>query len=250
VLGSMRKKLTHMGDDVNALLGEVTSYMADVTHCAVFAVPLRPDNTTLNRVQLFRYKKSKTVAVLLTNEGLVTNRIIDTDFGLSQRELDRVVEFLNSEYTGHTISEIRGSIEGRVAEEKALRDILITQCMRVTREALAFSANDIIMSGVPELIGLPEFSSRINSIARAIEDKKKILRILDRLSGSKEVNVLIGQENPERTFSDFSIISAEYTQGERSLGRVGMIGPTRMDYQRAIPLVGSMARYISSVIIG
>jgi len=250
ILGTIRKKFTHLRDDVNGLLVEVASHMADVTHCAVFAVPLRPENTTLNRVQLFRYKGSKTVAVLLTNEGLITNRVIDTDFGLSQKELDRVVDFLNSEYSGHTISEIRNSIETRVAEEKVLRDILVTQCMHITREALAFYGNDIIMAGVPELIGLPEFSTRINSIAKAIEDKKRILRILERVAGSKEVSVLIGGENSDRSFSDFSIVTAEYTQGDRPLGRVGMIGPTRMDYQRAIPLVNTMAKYISSVIIG
>jgi heat-inducible transcriptional repressor len=250
LFNSISGKLRHLKDDVNAMLAEVTSQMADVTHCAVFAVPLRPENTTLNRVQLFRYKGSKTVAVLLTNEGLITNRVIDTDFGLSQKELDRVVDFLNSEYSGYTISEIRQSIRERVAEEKALRDILVTQCMKITGEALAFSGSDIIMAGVPELIGLPEFSTRINSIARAIEDKKRILSILERVSGSGEVSVLIGGENSESEFSDFSIVTAEYMQGDRPLGRVGMIGPTRMDYQRAIPMVGSMAKYISSVIIG
>ena len=250
LFSSLSSKLSHLRDDVNGMLREVASRMAGATHCAVFAVPLRPENTTLNRVQLFRYKGSKTVAVLLTNEGLITNRVIDTDFGLSQRELDRVVDFLNSEYSGYTISEIRRSIRKRVEDEKALKDIMVTQCINITREALAFSGNDIIMAGVPELIGLPEFSSRINSIARAIEDKKKILSILDRVSGSGEVSVLIGGENFESGFSDFSIVTAEYRQGERALGRVGMIGPTRMDYQRAIPMVSSMAKYISSVIIG
>jgi len=250
LFGSLGSKLVHLRDDVNGMLREVASQMADATHCAVFAVPLRPENTTLNRVQLFRYKGSKTVAILLTNEGLITNRVIDSDFGLSQKELDRVVDFLNSEYSGYTISEIRRSIRERVAEEKALREILVTQCLQITREALAFSDNDIIMAGVPELIGLPEFSNRINAIARTIEDKKKILSILEGISGSGEVSVLIGRENSESSFSEFSIVTAEYRQGDRPLGRVGMIGPTRMDYQRAIPMVNSMAKYISSVIIG
>lgn len=250
LFSSLGSKLAHLRDDVNGMLMEITSQMAGATHYAVFAVPLRPENTTLNRVQLFRYKGSKTVAVLLTNEGLITNRVIDSDFGLSQKELDRVVDFLNSEYSGCTISDIRRSIRKRVEEEKALKDILVTQCLKITREALAFTGNDIILAGVPELIGLPEFSSRINSIARAIEDKRKILSILERVSDSGDVSVLIGGENFDSSFSDFSIVTAEYRQGDRPLGRVGMIGPTRMDYQRAIPMVGSMAKYISSVIIG
>lgn len=250
IMGLMRRKYMRLSDDINGLLSGVTSYMADLTSFAVFAVPLRANNTTLNRIQLFRYKRVKTVAVLLTNEGLITNRILDSDFGLSQKELDRVSDFLNSEYAGYTISEIRKSIGERVVKEKAQKEILIAQCMNVTREALSFDGCDLIMSGVPELIGLPEFSSRINSTARAIEDKSRMIWILDKLASSSGVKVLIGQENPEKSFRKFSIVTAEYSQGERSLGRVGMIGPTRMDYRKAIPLVDMMAKYISSVIVG
>lgn len=244
----IRKKYRYLKDDINGLLSEVTGHVAGLTGCAVFAIPLRPGNTTLNRIQLFRFKRTKTVAVLLTNEGLVTNRVINSDFGLSQRELDRVSDFLNSEYAGSTISEIRDSIKGRIAEEKALRDILITKSIQITEEALAFDGSDIIMSGVHELIGLPEFKSRINSIAHAIENKKKILKVLDRLSNGRS-EVVIGRENPEKSFREFSIVSAEYTQGDRPLGRVGVIGPTRMNYRKNIPLVNMMASYISSVII-
>ncbi len=249
LLAYIRNKYQYLRDDINGLLSEVTGHVAGMTGCAVFAVPLRPGNTTLNRIQLFRYRGSRTVAVLLTNEGLVTNRVINSDFGLTQRELDRVSDFLNSEYAGYTISEVRDSIKERIAQEKAMRDILITTSIQITQEALAFDSSDIIMSGVPEFIGQPDFKSRINTIAMAIENKKQILKVLGGLSSGK-AEVVIGGENPVKSFREFSIVTAEYTQGDRPLGRVGVIGPTRMNYKKNIPLVNVMASYVSSVIIG
>ena len=249
LMGHMKKKYTHLRNDLNSLLGGVTQHMANATGCAVFAVPLRPDNTTLNRVQLFRYKGNRTVVLLLTNEGLITNRVIDSDFGLTQKDLDRVSDFLNSEYSGYTISEVRKSIKDRVAQEKALRDILITQCMQITREAFAYDANEIIISGISELMSQPEFSSKIDSIMRAIDDKHKMIDILDSLGASGGIDVIIGKENSESRFSDLSIVSAQYSQGDRVLGRVGVIGSTRMDYNKTMPMVDVMARYVSSMII-
>jgi heat-inducible transcriptional repressor len=133
-----------------------------------------------------------------------------------------------------------------MSREKELADVLITKAMQICREALVFPSYDIIFSGVSELIGLPEFADQVDTVARAIEDKHSIINILDGLGGGLEANVVIGQENPDKGFRSLSIVTSEYSQGDRALGRVGMIGSTRMDYSNVIPMVEVMARYISS----
>ncbi len=245
---SLEKSFQNARDDITVLLNDVTAKVSSMSHCLAFAVPLRADNTTLNRVQLYRYRGNCTVAVLLTNEGLVTSKVLYTDFGLSQRELDRISDYLNSEFAAYTIDEIKTVVMEQMSREKELADVLITKAMQICREAFVFPDCDIIFSGVSELIGLPEFADQVNSIARAIEDKHTIISILDGLHGGLEAEVLIGAENPDSGFRHLSIITSEYRQGDRPLGRVGMIGPTRMDYSSAIPLVEVMARYISSAI--
>ena len=246
--GSLEKSFQNAREDITVLLNDVTAKVSSMSHCLAFAVPLRADNTTLNRVQLYRYRGNCTVAVLLTNEGLVTSKVLYTDFGLSQRELDRISDYLNSEFAAYTIDEIKTAVMEQMSREKELADVLITKAMQICREALVFPDCDIIFSGVSELIGLPEFADQVNSIARAIEDKHTIISILDGLHVGLEAEVLIGAENPDSGFRHLSIITSEYRQGDRPLGRVGMIGPTRMDYSSAIPLVEVMARYISSAI--
>jgi heat-inducible transcriptional repressor len=133
-----------------------------------------------------------------------------------------------------------------MSKEKTICDILISKAMDLCKEAITFPVAEMIVSGLPELLGLPEFSDRINDIARAIEDKNRIIDILDGLADSDDdVHVIIGSEIPEEQMRGLSIVSASYKEGQRPLGRVGIIGPTRMDYSRAIPMVQQAARLIT-----
>jgi heat-inducible transcriptional repressor len=235
--------------DINDLLREATRALSEMSSYLVFAEPVRSDNTTLNRIQLYRFRGHQLVAVLLGNEGLVRSKILDSDFGLTQRQLNRISEYLNSEFSGLSIDEIRKEIIRQMSKEKALCDILISKAMKICREVITFPVEEMIMAGLPELLGLPDFSDRINEIARAIEDKHRIVKLLEEIShGSEGVQVAIGSEIPLEQMKGLSIISAEYKQGQRPLGRVGIIGPTRMDYSMAIPMVEQTARFISAAI--
>ncbi|GAB4387486.1 MAG: heat-inducible transcriptional repressor HrcA [Thermodesulfovibrionales bacterium] len=248
-LGALNRKLENIRDDIDTLLRETTRTLSDMSPYLVFAVPLNPERTTLNRIQLYRYMGSQTVAVILTNEGMINNRIIAGDFGLSQRELNRICDYLNSEFSGSSIREIRDEIARQMSKERALRDILISRAAALCGEALSFSGGEIIFSGLSELLGLPDFSDRINDIARAIEDKEMIISILDRIASAPgDVHVVIGSENPSEQWKRLSIVLATYRYGDRPLGSVGMIGPTRMNYAWAIPMVGMAAKYVSDTI--
>jgi heat-inducible transcriptional repressor len=245
----LKSTIEGLRSDVNDLLRESARALSMMSNYLVFAEPVRCDNTSLNRIQLFRYRGNQLVAVLLGNEGLVRSRILGSNFGLTQRELNRISEYLNSEFSGLTIDEIRKEIIRQMSKEKALADILISKAMTICREALTFPASDMIMAGLPELLGLPDFSDRINDIAGAIEDKQRIIMLLEEIAGgTDDVQVIIGSEIPMEQMRGLSIVSAEYKQGRRPLGRVGIIGPTRMNYSLAIPMVEQTARFISLAI--
>ena len=235
-------------DMINELLGEAATAVSEVSHNLVFAEPLRAESTTLNRIQLYRYRNRQIVAVILTNEGLINNKILDTDFGLSQKELNRISDYLNSEFSGYAIEEVRAEIFRQMSRERLKRDILISRAMAICSEVLNFPGDELIVSGIQELLGKPEFSDRINEIASAVEDKRRLIDLLDRLSETPGVTVVIGSENQDASLHDMSIVTAQYKQDGRTLGSVGMIGSTRMDYSRAIPIVDIMARFVSAAI--
>jgi heat-inducible transcriptional repressor len=245
----LESRFSSAQEDVNTLLGEITRTLAKVSHYLCFAVPLRAEETTLNRIQMFRYRGDRLAVVLLTNEGLIANKVLESDFGLSQRDLNRISDYVNTEYSGLSIAEIRSCIRRQMSKERALCDILINRATALCREALSFPCGEVIVSGMSEFIGLPEFSGKINEIAQAIEDKRRILDLLESFTESPErVRVLIGRENPDEGMRSLSIIAAQYGQGEKPLGSVGIIGPTRMDYLRAIAMVEAVARFVSGTI--
>jgi heat-inducible transcriptional repressor len=235
-------------DMINELLGEAAVVVSEVSHNLVFAIPLKAESTTLNRIQLYRYRNSQIVAVILTNEGLINNKILDIDFGLSQKELNRISDYLNSEFAGYAIGEVRAEIFKQMSLERLKRDILISRAMAICSEVLDFPADELIMSGIQTLLSKPEFTDRINDIASAIDDKRRLIDLLDGLLETPGVTVVIGSENPEIHLHDMSIVTAQYKQDGRPLGSVGMIGSTRMDYSRAIPIVDIMARFVSAAI--
>lgn len=245
---SLRESFRSLRDDMNRLLAEATRVLSSWSHCLAFAIPARADGATLNRIQFYNYMNQKTVALLITNEGLIANKVLESNFGFTQRELNRLADYLNSEFSGSTIDQIRTRLLKEMSKERALCDMLISRAMNICEEALSFPGEDIFFSGISELIGLPELSDRINDITRAIEDKHWIVRLLEELASPEGVRVVIGSENPERNMQDLSIVSARYRRGEQLLGVVGMIGPTRMDYPKSILMVDALARSISGTI--
>jgi heat-inducible transcriptional repressor len=244
----LETKIAGIREDVVKLLGEATRELSSLSHCLAFAIPARPGGSTLNRIQFFSYMGTKIVCVLITNEGLITTRILEHDSDLSQPDLYRISDYLNAEFSGYTIDEIRAMLVRQLSKERVVRDLLVNRALAICDDALSFPTEDIIFSGISELVGLPELSDKINEITRAVEDKQRIVRLLEGLALSDGVRVVIGSENPEKKMRHLSIITAQYHQGNRMSGALGMIGPMRMDYPRAISLVNQMARCVTGTI--
>lgn len=243
----LTRKLEAIRHDINTLIGEATKTLSVLSHYLGVALPPNPDRTTLNRIELLKYMGNRAVAMLFTNEGLVKHRILTMNPELTQRDLNRITEYLNSEFSGYTLDEIRSMIIKEMAKEKALCDTLISRAMRICREALSFPHSDIFISGFSEVLSLPDFSNieKIKEISRAIEDKHLIIKLLDRLSESDGVQVVIGSENLDDEMKKLSIVASTYKEGDRPIGTVGIIGPTRMDYSKAIFIVDMTAKFIT-----
>ncbi|MDP2167352.1 MAG: heat-inducible transcriptional repressor HrcA [Thermodesulfovibrionales bacterium] len=236
--------------DLNVLLSAFTARLSTLSHYIAFASPVSPDTSTLNRIQLYKYRGGQAVAVIVTNEGIIKTKIIDTDFGFSQKDFGRISDYLNSEFSGCSINEIRSRMIQQMSKEKMLYDILISKAMAVCKEALEFKQDDVFISGLPEFLGLPDFSDRAMEMAKAIEDKHLILKLLEELSSPDGIRVVIGSENPITEMQGLSVVVAPYRQGDRSLGSLGIIGPTRMNYSEAMLMIKAAAESLSSAITG
>jgi len=190
--------------------------------------------------------------VLFTDEGLVKNKILFVDSEISQKDLNRIASYLNAEFCGYTFDDIRQKILREMSTETIRCDSLISKAMKICQEALYFPRSDLFVSGLSAVLELPDFADlkKIRELSRAIDDKHMIVKLLDRLSEFDGVQVIIGSENSMDEMKRLSIIVSPCKEEDRPIGVVGIIGPTRMNYAKAIHIVENTAKFITKMLAG
>lgn len=240
-------KLEKARSDINEMFSEVTATLSLMSNYVGIAVPPKPEKSTFKKLDLIRYRGSRVVALLLTDEGVVKNKVLEVDPQLTQADLNRIADFLNTEYSGYLLDEIKGNLIGRIKHEKAVWDKLIAKAIEICEQTLSFGGDDLFVSDLYDVMNLPDFSNiaRIKELSRAMKDKHMILKLLDEFMESEGVKVVIGDENPIEDLRHLSIVTSTYREGDRPMGVIALIGPTRMDYAKAILMVDAVAKCVS-----
>ena len=250
ILHGLYRRLEVLKNNIELLLSETTKSLSLLSHYLGVAMSPAPDMTTLSKINLLKYQADKVAIVLFTDEGMIKNKVISVDPEISQKDLDRIAHYLNSEFCGHTFDEIRVRILGEMSREKVKCDSLISKAMRICKESLYFPLNELFVSGLSEVLELPDFADleKIRELSRAIEDKHTIIKLLDRLSEFEGIQVVIGAENAMHELNKLSLVVSPCKEGDKQIGVVGIIGPTRMNYERAIYIVESTANFITRML--
>jgi len=237
--------------DVPALLEGVTQDLSKASHHMGVAVAPRLSRSRLSRVELIQVKASRVLAVVITEEGLVRNLLLDLDERFSQKHLNQIATYINRELGGITLAEARQRVIGKVYEDKAAYDSLLSRSMSIGRQIVERQLEEeLFVGGYSELIesrGLMDMEA-LREIFRAIEDKHLIIQLFNRIEEMEGgVQVLIGSENPVGEMSDCSIVVSPYQKQGQIIGTVGVIGPIRMEYPRVITMVEKTAKYLTHV---
>jgi heat-inducible transcriptional repressor len=241
------KRLEEFKNDISAMFSEVTNTLSSFSNYVGILLPPNAENTTFNRIDLIKFKADQIVAILLTDEGIIKNKVLQADPLLRQEDLNRISDYLNAEFSGHTLDEINRMLMQRMRREKAQWDKLISRAISIYEQAMSFAEDDIFVSGLYDVMNLPDFSdiSKIKELSKAIKEKHVIIKLLAELSTAEGVRVVIGNENPVNELKGLSVVSSRYMEGDRPIGIIALIGPTRMDYSKAIIMVDTVARCVS-----
>jgi len=252
ILHGLYRRLEVLKNNIDLLLSETTKSLSILSHYLGIAMSPTPDMTTLSKINLLKYQADKVAIVLFTDEGMIKNKVVSVDFEISQKDLNRIAQYLNSEFCGYTFDEIRVKILREMSREKMTCDSLISKAMMVCKEALYFPLNELFVSGLAEVLELPDFADleKIRELSKAIEDKHTIIKLLDRLSEFEGIQVVIGSENSTLGLKKLSLVASPCKEGGRQVGVVGIIGPTRMNYAKAMYIVENTAKFVTKMLTG
>jgi len=245
----LTRKLELRTTDVNSFLDNASRMLSELSHYIGISVSSNNHQTTLSRIELIPYRKNHIAVMLITDEAVIRNKIISVEQGISREDLNRLAGYINERFGGHTLENIRKTIVDEISKERILCDNLITEAMSICRDVFSVSESDIFISGLSEVLTLPDFCDigRIRGLLRTIEDKHVILNLLEKISDTDGTQVFIGSENPLYELKQFSFVAAPYCEGNRPIGAIAIIGPTRMNYAQAITLVDMTAKFITDI---
>jgi heat-inducible transcriptional repressor len=251
LLRELHKGLEALRDNIDMLFGETTRTISLLSHYLGVAMSPNQNTAILKKIDLLRYRVDKIAAIMFTDEGIIKNKIISLDLNITQKDLNRIAGYLNSEFSGYTFDKIRLKILKEMSKEKIICDSLISRAINICREAFFLPYGDLFVAGLSEVLDLPDFADlqKIKELSRAIEDKHTIIKLLDKLSESDGVQIIIGSENSMDEMKKLSLVVSTCKAANRPIGVIGIIGPTRMNYSRAISIVDTTAKFISRMLV-
>ncbi len=250
LMAELNKKFELIKKDVNSFLDDASKMLSELSHYIGITMSPNTSMSTLNKIELLKYRDNQLAVILFTDEGLIKNRLVPVDPGISQKELNRIADYINSRFRGQSLDEIKRLILKEMSRERVLCDNLISEAIRICRNAFSSAPGNVYISGLSEVLRLPDFCdiNRIRELLQTLEAKHIIINLLDHIADSEGTQVLIGAENPLDAMKQFSLVAATYKEGSRPMGTLAIIGPKRMNYQEAISIIDSTARFITKLL--
>ncbi len=245
---------TRTAKSLEALLTEASQTLSGLTRSAGVVLTAK-SNVRLKHVEFVRLEPERALAVLVSEDGQVENRVLNIPSGFPTSSLTEAGNFLNARIRGKTLGELRSEIEKAVAEGQAELDQLTQKVISAGLASWSGGEDEerqLIVRGHANLLEdlrALEDLERVRSLFDALETKRGVIDLLGRAEKAEGVRIFIGSENNLFSLSGSSTIVAPYRDGKgRIIGVIGVIGPTRLNYARVIPMVDYTARVVSRLL--
>jgi heat-inducible transcriptional repressor len=237
--------------ELEELLREAGKLLSALSPYVAVVMAPRPQESQRRRVEFVSLAREQVLVILLADTDLVHHKVVTVEEAMTQDELDRIARYLNDLLQGRTLRAVRDHLLAQMAEEKAQYDRMLARALRFGARALeAEPEADVYVAGAAHIADQPEFAdiATMKTLFAAFEEKSKLVNILNNCLTGEDFKIFIGSELPGRDIQGLSVIAAPYRNGDRILGVLGVLGPTRMDYGRALALVETTARLLSRAI--
>ena len=208
-------------------------------------------SSVFRQIEFLRLSERRLLVIIVSPDGDVQNRVIFTEVDYTQANLVEAANYLNSHYVGLALEEVRARLQNEVETLRSEIASLMQAAVTVSAEAIAETKDEVVISGERNLLAVTDFSSDMGHLRRAFElfeQKAQLMRLLDIAGQAEGVRIFIGGESQVVPFEDLSIVSAPYEVDGQIVGTVGVIGPTRMAYDRMIQIVDITSKLVTNAL--
>ncbi|MBI4194753.1 MAG: heat-inducible transcriptional repressor HrcA [Betaproteobacteria bacterium] len=237
-------------ENTQRLVASASHILSDVTHFAgVVVTPRR--SSGFRHIEFLKLSEKRILLILVTPEGDVQNRIIATERSYAPSELTEAANILNQNYAGLSFNDIKRRIHDELKQLREDMTRLMTAALEAGSQAMSESAEEVVISGESNLLDVIDLSSNVANLRTLFdlfERKTGLLQLLDISSRAQGVQIFIGGESGLVPLDECSVVTAPYEVDGQVVGTVGVIGPTRMAYERVIPIVDITAKLLSSAL--
>jgi heat-inducible transcriptional repressor len=238
--------------DARELASSVSSLLSSMTDMAGLVTLPRASQVVLRQVEFLPISNNRVLAILVVNDHEVQNRILNLDREYSESELKRASNFLNQTYAGKELSRVRELVLEEMRTTQESMNQLMIDTITIAQQALKVDEPqaEYVMSGEAQLMNFDELSDidKLKQLFEAFNQKREILGLLDQSIVADGVKIFIGEESGYQLLDDCSIVTAPYRIEDDIVGVLGVIGPTRMAYERVIPIVDITAKLVGAAL--
>jgi heat-inducible transcriptional repressor len=245
-----------LDDSAEHMMARASQVLSRVSQNVGIVVSPPISRVALEHIHFTKLTDNRILVILVSRSGIVQNRIILYEEEIFQNELDQAARYIVEHFKDRTLNEIRNQILHMLQQERALYDKFTQQIITLSTKAFSGEGNaldaEIYLDGASNLIKTPEFSdiNKMKLLFETIEQKSRLAALLSSCieGDTQEVRIMIGAENALPGIEDCTLITSRYVVDENTHGSLGILGPTRMEYARAISLVDYVARLFGRVL--
>jgi heat-inducible transcriptional repressor len=253
-LEEIRRQLNLPGDSSKNLVAAASQLLSNITHLAgVVTMPLT-QSAVLTQIEFLGLSENRVLVVLVLDDREVQNRIVHLERHYSSDELRRAANFLNEHCVGHAPAQVHQELMRQIKETRqdlnqAMLDT-IAMSQRLFEPSPHSEGIEYVIHGETNLMGFSGLSDvdKLKRLFEAFNEKRDILHLLDQSLKAEGVQIFIGQESGYQILDDYSVVTAPYSSANGVVGVLGVIGPTRMAYERVIPIVDLTAKVLGSAL--
>ncbi len=233
------------------LVTTASRLLSQVTHLAgVVTVPRRA-HAQLRQIEFLQLSNNRVLAIIVVNSQEVQNRILKLDRSYNESELRQAANYLTEHFAGNDVADVRDRLLGELKQARTTMNEMMLNAISMAQSAFEpGEQDDFVMAGKTNLLDFAELSDvdKLRQLFDSFNRKRDLLHLLDQCSRADGVQIFIGKESGYDALDECSVVSAPYTVDDEVVGVLGVIGPTRMAYERVIPIVDVTARLLGQAL--